>query len=74
MGETLVLLRSLTRTGRNFRALAAHLSPHYRLLIPNTLGRGRSQWAQDPMMECTVPFCMKQAGALSEHFQVKRCG
>ena len=36
--ETLVLWHGLTRTGRDFRTLATHLSPHYRLLIPDTLG------------------------------------
>lgn len=72
--ETLVLWHGLTRTGRDFRTLATDLSPHYRLLIPDTLGRGHSQWAQNPIAEYTVPFYMKQAVALLDHFQVERCG
>ena len=72
--ETLVFWHGLTRIGRDFRTPATHLSPHYHLLIPDTFGRGHSQWAQDPMTEYTVLFYMKQAVALLEHFQVKRCG
>ena len=70
----MVLQHRLTRTGRDFRALAAHLSPHYHLFIPDTLRRGRSHLAQDPTTEYTVPFYVKQAVALLEHFQIKRCG
>ena len=74
VSKPLVLQHRLTRTGRDFRALAANLSPHYHLFIPDTLRRGRSQWAQDPMTEYTVPFYVKQAVALLEHFRIKCCG
>ena len=72
--ETLVLWHGLTRTGRDFHTLASHLAPHYRLLVPDTLGRGRSEWSQDPMREYTVPFYMEQTLALLDYFEVDRFG
>jgi pimeloyl-ACP methyl ester carboxylesterase len=38
----------LARTGRDFDALAEQLSAHYRLICPDTIGRGLSQWSPNP--------------------------
>jgi pimeloyl-ACP methyl ester carboxylesterase len=38
----------LARTGRDFDALAEHLAPHYRVICPDTIGRGLSQWSPAP--------------------------
>ena len=38
----------LARTGRDFDALAEQLSPHYRVICPDTIGRGLSQWSANP--------------------------
>lgn len=39
-----ICLHGLTRNGRDFAALAAHLQPHYRVLVPDIRGRGRSEY------------------------------
>lgn len=38
----------LARTGRDFDALAEQLSTHYRVICPDTIGRGLSQWSPNP--------------------------
>jgi pimeloyl-ACP methyl ester carboxylesterase len=38
----------LARTGRDFDALAEQLAPHYRVICPDTIGRGLSQWSRAP--------------------------
>ena len=38
----------LARTGRDFDALAEQLSTHYRVICPDTIGRGLSQWSSNP--------------------------
>jgi pimeloyl-ACP methyl ester carboxylesterase len=38
----------LARTGRDFDALAEQLSLHYRVICPDTIGRGLSQWSNAP--------------------------
>ena len=38
----------LARTGRDFDALAEQLSAHYRVICPDTIGRGLSQWSSAP--------------------------
>lgn len=45
--EAVVLWHGLARTGRDFDTLAAHLESRYRVLCPDTPGRGLSQWAAD---------------------------
>ena len=38
----------LARTGRDFDALAEQLAAHYRVICPDTIGRGLSQWSHAP--------------------------
>ena len=38
----LLLMHGLTRNSTDFEALAAHLAPHYRLIVPEQRGRGHS--------------------------------
>ena len=41
-------VHGLTRTGRDFDELAQALSPEYRVVCPDIVGRGRSDWLTDP--------------------------
>lgn len=45
--RVLVCVHGLTRNGRDFDALAASLSAHYRVVCPDVVGRGRSDWLPD---------------------------
>jgi pimeloyl-ACP methyl ester carboxylesterase len=46
--RVLLCVHGLTRTGRDFDALAARLSSHYRVICPVVVGRGKSDWLVNP--------------------------
>jgi pimeloyl-ACP methyl ester carboxylesterase len=47
--RVLVCVHGLTRQGRDFDTLARALCDHYRVVCPDVVGRGRSDWLPDPM-------------------------
>ena len=47
-GRVLVCVHGLTRVGRDFDRLARALATHYRVVCPDVVGRGRSDWLRDP--------------------------
>jgi pimeloyl-ACP methyl ester carboxylesterase len=47
--KVLVCVHGLTRQGRDFDALARALAGDYRVVCPDVVGRGRSDWLADPM-------------------------
>lgn len=46
--KVLLCVHGLTRTGRDFDVLAARLAGEYRVVCPDIVGRGRSDWLIDP--------------------------
>lgn len=48
--RVLVCLHGLTRVGNDFARLARSLSDGYRVVCPDVVGRGRSDWLADPML------------------------
>jgi pimeloyl-ACP methyl ester carboxylesterase len=44
----LVCVHGLSRQGRDFDSLAENLSTHYRVICPDVVGRGRSDWLRNP--------------------------
>jgi pimeloyl-ACP methyl ester carboxylesterase len=46
----LLCVHGLTRNGRDFDPLARHLADRYRVICPDMLGRGRSDFARDPVL------------------------
>jgi pimeloyl-ACP methyl ester carboxylesterase len=46
--HVVICAHGLTRTGRDFDALARALAPHCRVLCPDLPGRGASDWLADP--------------------------
>jgi pimeloyl-ACP methyl ester carboxylesterase len=46
--RVLVCVHGLTRQGRDFDTLAQGLAPHCRVVCPDVVGRGRSDWLADP--------------------------
>lgn len=63
-------LAGLTRNGRDFDALAAHLSPRYRVIRLDSRGRGESERAAVPGDEYTVPVETGDALALLAHLDL----
>ncbi|MCH7344572.1 alpha/beta hydrolase [Pelomonas sp. CA6] len=62
--ETVIAWHGLARTGRDMDDLAGHLSQRYRVICPDTLGRGLSQWSPDPDREYCLDFYVRLATAL----------
>ena len=62
--ETVIAWHGLARTGRDMDELAQHLSSRYRVICPDTLGRGLSQWSPDPDREYCLDFYVRLATAL----------
>jgi pimeloyl-ACP methyl ester carboxylesterase len=54
----------LARTGRDMDDIAAHLSTRYRVICPDTIGRGLSQWSPAPETEYCLAFYARQALSL----------
>lgn len=63
----------LARTGRDMDELAVHLvGEGWRVVCPDTLGRGLSQWSPVPDEEYQLAFYARIADALCEHLQLAR--
>jgi pimeloyl-ACP methyl ester carboxylesterase len=59
--RVLVCVHGLTRQGRDFDYLAASLADAYRVVCPDIVGRGRSEWLRDPA-DYTYPiYCQDMA-------------
>ncbi|MBK0392980.1 alpha/beta fold hydrolase [Ramlibacter algicola] len=61
---TVVAWHGLARTGRDMDELAEHLAGRYRVICPDTVGRGLSQWSPDPHNEYTLAFYARIAADL----------
>jgi pimeloyl-ACP methyl ester carboxylesterase len=62
--ETVIAWHGLARTCRDMDEVAAHLSQRFRVICPDTLGRGLSEWSRDPEREYCLAFYVQQAVAL----------
>jgi pimeloyl-ACP methyl ester carboxylesterase len=62
----------LARTGRDMDELAAHLSTRDRVICPDTLGRGLSQWSPDPGQEYCLAFYARMAASLFDQLGIAR--
>ncbi len=51
-----LMWHGLARTGRDFDELAASLADRYRVLCPDQIGRGLSEWSPDPDREYCLDF------------------
>ncbi len=47
--RALICVHGLTRLGRDFDRLARAMAPEYRVVCPDVVGRGRSDFLRDPM-------------------------
>jgi len=60
----LLAAHGLARTGRDMDELAAWFCDRYRVICPDTIGRGLSQWSADPESEYCLDFYARHASAL----------
>ena len=71
--EAVIAWHGLARTCRDMDDLAAHLAGRrYRVICPDTIGRGLSQWSPDPANEYCLAFYAKLATALVDGLGLER--
>ncbi len=69
-GEVVVAWHGLARTGRDMDAIAAHLAQRWRVICPDTTGRGLSAWSPLPAQEYCLAFYERQAVALLDQLGI----
>jgi pimeloyl-ACP methyl ester carboxylesterase len=62
--ETVIAWHGLARTCRDMDDIAAHLAQRYRVICPDTIGRGLSQWSPAPEREYCLDFYERLAVSL----------
>jgi pimeloyl-ACP methyl ester carboxylesterase len=70
--RTVIAWHGLARTGRDMDELAASLADRYRVICPDTIGRGYSQWSPDPGNEYRLEFYARLAADLFERLGIAR--
>ncbi len=68
--ETVIAWHGLARTGRDMDEIAAHLAPRYRVICPDTIGRGLSEWSPAPDKEYCLAFYGRLAVSLLDQLGV----
>ena len=68
--EVVIAWHGLARTGRDMDELGAHLSPRYRVICPDTIGRGLSQWSPVPEQEYCLAFYARLARELMDQLHI----
>ena len=73
--RTVIAWHGLARTGRDMDELAAHLSERpegYRVICPDTIGRGLSQWSPLPQAEYCLSFYARIAADLFDQLKIDK--
>lgn len=63
--QVLVCAHGLTRCGRDFDFLARALAGNYRVVCPDVVGRGNSDWLRDPSHYTIPQYCADLATLLA---------
>jgi len=71
--ETVIAWHGLARTGRDMDDIAAHLATRYRVVCPDTIGRGLSQWSPAPEREYCLDFYARIAVSLMDFLKIQDC-
>ncbi|HSV50763.1 MAG TPA: alpha/beta hydrolase [Burkholderiaceae bacterium] len=70
--DTVIAWHGLARTARDMDELAAHLSTRYRVICPDTIGRGFSQWSPEPRNEYRLSFYARIAADLFDQLGIAK--
>jgi pimeloyl-ACP methyl ester carboxylesterase len=70
---TVIAWHGLARTGRDMDPIAEHLSQRWRVICPDTIGRGLSQWSPEPAVEYCLAFYERLAVSLLDQLGVAQC-
>ncbi len=70
--DAVIAWHGLARTGRDMDELAQELSGRWRVICPDTLGRGLSQWSPEPEREYCLDFYARLAASLADQLGLQR--
>jgi len=70
--QVLIAWHGLARTCRDMDHIAAHLAQRYRVICPDTIGRGLSQWSPQPEREYCLAFYVQLATALVDQLGLEQ--
>ena len=68
---TVIAWHGLARTGRDMDDIAEHLAARYRVICPDTIGRGLSQWSPAPEKDYCLDFYGRLAVSLLDQLGVR---
>jgi pimeloyl-ACP methyl ester carboxylesterase len=71
--EVVIAWHGLARTCRDMDDIALHLSQRFRVVCPDTIGRGLSQWSPRPDDEYCLAFYVQLAVSLLDQLDIERC-
>ncbi len=69
----LVMWHGLARTGRDFDTVARYFSSRYRVICPDTIGRGLSSWSALPDRDYTLESYADHAVSILDQLGVETC-
>jgi pimeloyl-ACP methyl ester carboxylesterase len=69
--RAVVAWHGLARTGRDMDELAAHLAARYRVICPDTIGRGLSQWSAAPERDYALAAYGRIAVSLADQLGIR---
>ena len=69
----LVMWHGLARVGRDFDTAAAHFADRFRIVCPDTVGRGLSSWSAEPARDYTIASYVDHAALVLDGLGVGRC-
>jgi len=72
VAPAVVMWHGLARTGRDFDTIAASLADRWRVICPDTPGRGLSQWSAAPETEYCFAAYAAQAAKLADALGLER--
>ncbi len=70
--EAVIAWHGLARTGRDMDDIAEHLSQRYRVICPDTIGRGFSEWSPEPATEYCLDFYARLATSLVNQLALEK--
>jgi pimeloyl-ACP methyl ester carboxylesterase len=69
-----VAWHGVARNASDFAGLGQGLSQFFRVIAPDTIGRGLSQWSPEPDAEYSIAFYVRLAAALFDQLSLARAG
>lgn len=69
----LMMWHGLARVGRDFDTAARHFAGRFRVICPDTIGRGLSSWSGQPDQDYTIATYCGHALALMDALGIERC-